>query len=1457
MVTQTLISTALPNGQSPDGKSLKVTVFVSPRLKTGGPASLPLADFPAFANWPATLTQVRFFINFDGLGDMPTEPDPQSDSANSALWQLLCGECSVIDHEFQDHSKRTVRSIPVRAVSDQVLGLYKQIAETAPTSFPPVQTEPLAGLSGELGVLGEHREKKNDFYNHLDSRIAGKRYLDRSGLPRQMLFAEAYRFYDRPGSRDPAGPKKAPERPKPPHIDFHKFCSICGDYRTLLRRLGLAIDLLVPRTATMKAQGRIRVTVKAPHSVETWMNAEAARPWTNYQINGRCFIANSQDKAGDLVDGMLRLENELFIVNEVDVDGSMMKTVDFMGNVLRIRNHLSGQQRTMKDDSMSLPALRTGGFTVARDNRAARLVQHLDTAASHEDDHKNGIATDLFAEDVTRGYRIDVENDKHPDRWLSLCARVGTYLALKDDGTSSPIDIPPDEGFLKGTSSTSVPGDDDLYLHEAIFGWDGWSLVAKRPGQTIIENNVGTPDVENPTNIPLITQFTPAPGTLPRLRFGRAYRFRARAVDLAGNSISRKDVVPDHVTRPQPFRRFDPVPSPAVIPRRPFTEGESLMRMVIRSTLNVLPATYVALARIKKLQGHKDKLLAYIDVNERHLAPPHAAQQLAEWHGEFDKAIGKPASQPALDHAYNIAARDAGSYLDPAPGAYVFNPDPKATPTDLKTHKKGDRLEAGEYVCHDVDQLKLPYLPDPISRGTSFTILPGDVKTRLQAWEGTSWPDARPLRVLIKDGTGTPKYTKGLLTVYLPQAEMVTLRLSSYMDKKDLDLMAIWMRQDSASRTAQKNDAEEGRHWMLTPWAPLTLVHAVEKPLQAPVVDVPADGLKRYSGETFAAVSGQIVNHAKSTGRLDIEATWQEPIDDILAEGPSTLSGHNHVADFLLEASENNCQIGRDEVAPTSAQAAVHRVRHEFRDTKHRWVSYHATATTRFREYFPPEITNDPALITHAGAGALRSVPSSRRPDPPDILYVVPTWTWGGHTITRKSFKKGAATRFPSTRFHTRSGGGLRVYLNRPWYSSGADELLGVVVKDQPWLTFPIDVVSGMKVSAVDRALADELAEKVFEVGLLKPAGRSSASPSERLMTALGKLSEKAPTPSRVPKGADAGAVAKLNLDTAFAAMQVEIHGQRAKTLLSLIEEGAPTRKAKSRAAEPNLAWSFSLLQQDVLSKIGALAFLPSGDPDQFVTHWGADPIWGSDRPDTGPYIHQFPLRTAVGTGLSLLEAPNNKVTAVGHQPQFDPVRKLWYCDLQLDAGTSYFPFVRLALARYQPYSIDGHHLSRIVFPDFVQLVTERTAGYTKIGTSAVSVTLRGPGGFTQTAALVTLFTSFDPASVLKLSRFAIAQFERLPSSATTDMAWVPVGDEVRLELSVANGVGDIRYSGTVPRPVVKVGDKLRLALREYEIFETDESEAEDHYVVPPLWFTTSSKKPIRYRLVYADQFDI
>ena len=44
-----------------------------------------------------------------------------------------------------------------------------------------------------------------------------------------------------------------------------------------------------------------------------------------------------------------------------------------------------------------------------------------------------------------------------------------------------------------------------------------------------------------------------------------------------------------------------------------------------------------------------------------------------------------------------------------------------------------------------------------------------------------------------------------------------------------------------------------------------------------------------------------------------------------------------------------------------------------------------------------------------------------------------------------------------------------------------------------------------------------------------------------------------------------------------------------------------------------------------------------------------------------------------------------------------------------MDPGASYCPFVRLALARYQPNSVTGAELSRIVLCDFAQLLPDRT----------------------------------------------------------------------------------------------------------------------------------------------------
>jgi hypothetical protein len=71
-------------------------------------------------------------------------------------------------------------------------------------------------------------------------------------------------------------------------------------------------------------------------------------------------------------------------------------------------------------------------------------------------------------------------------------------------------------------------------------------------------------------------------------------------------------------------------------------------------------------------------------------------------------------------------------------------------------------------------------------------------------------------------------------------------------------------------------------------------------------------------------------------------------------------------------------------------------------------------------------------------------------------------------------------------------------------------------------------------------------------------------------------------------------------------------------------------------------------------------------------------------------------------------------VAVVGFQPEFDVKRGLWYCDIEMAVadklGDPYFPFVQLALARYQRHCIQGLELSKVVIADYIQVAPDRTA---------------------------------------------------------------------------------------------------------------------------------------------------
>jgi hypothetical protein len=259
-------------------------------------------------------------------------------------------------------------------------------------------------------------------------------------------------------------------------------------------------------------------------------------------------------------------------------------------------------------------------------------------------------------------------------------------------------------------------------------------------------------------------------------------------------------------------------------------------------------------------------------------------------------------------------------------------------------------------------------------------------------------------------------------------------------------------------------------------------------------------------------------------------------------------------------------------------------------------------------------------------------------------------------------------------------------------------------------------------------------------------------------------------------------------------------------------------------------------------------------DPDKLVTHWGSDPAWGSAPPAPGPYIHQFPLRSAVRTGLSLAETSQSTVAVVGHTPQYDTSRGLWYCDVQIEAGASYTPMVRLGLCRYQPHSIDNAHISRVVVSDFIQLLPQRTATIS-IRRGAATVTVSGPAGYTQLATLLT----GSPSGVfgLRASGRVSAQLQQLAKGADPDLGWTDVGEEIELDVALTEtGLANVRRSGTVPLTAAPAGAVQRVLVREYELLETDPDQDDPldaTRVILTGPFEARTLHHVRERLVYAD----
>ena len=430
-------------------------------------------------------------------------------------------------------------------------------------------------------------------------------------------------FHHRPEA--PPTPLPDPEQLRR-DLDFHRIQTAVGGYRFLLRRLGLAVDLVVPLDAVPPDLELLRIVepdVDLP-SVST--------PWTAYAFAGpdgepAFWPAPRPEPVGErIAHGLLDLTfGERYGLAQVDVDSAASKVLNA---ALATTAHAHfprppGRRRhgcatgPAVDGDRTVPGPSCGG--AARPSGWRGHNASVGLAA--------GDRPVLYAEDVTRGYRLDVLEEREDGRWRSLHWRRGRYVTVADAAGALDEEVV-DEGHTQlavgeRAQPPGTPADPTaaLYLHESMARWEGWSLSAPRPGlamtrsphapsdddpatQPVPDRNEALPD-----GVPLEITFRAA-GGLPRLRVGGAYRLRARAVDLAGDgpTLAEADVVleglaaagepvptaPGEREGPLEFTRFEPLHAPPVVLRRPITEGESVEHVVVRSDHDVSAGEYAA-----------------------------------------------------------------------------------------------------------------------------------------------------------------------------------------------------------------------------------------------------------------------------------------------------------------------------------------------------------------------------------------------------------------------------------------------------------------------------------------------------------------------------------------------------------------------------------------------------------------------------------------------------------------------------------------------------------------------------------------------------------------------------------------------------------------------------------------------------------------------------------------------
>ncbi|MGW5781627.1 hypothetical protein [Streptomyces sp. NPDC003863] len=1079
----TVVWTLLPDPEAPrtDDGSARLSLvfgFQLPDITAGraGTAALTLDAFPRVRDWPDLAYTLDVTFRVEETGETTSRPAVVEPIPRPELWRALFTPSTPVTPYRFDEAVTTdpVQSYPVQAVSGSLREEYGRLFTAVDGPVAPVPVDP-----GSRPVRSEDWQAVDELVRTVGAQDGGPAARSADADPFATLMR--YGVLADEAREDPLGwlrvadfhvPFEAPPAPGgpgalpgagPPDRDFHGILAALAEHPGLMSLIGLTRRVKVPLPEEL--DGAVAVQAD-PESLALLRND---RPFTRCVVRGgRLFLAGR-----DGTEAALHVPLD-------DADRYAAHTVDVDAGALALRSYatmLAGLPRSEPPPVLLAPALHSDGVFVAEKDRQVAFSTVLKESKDLNDDLQTALEPGkditLHAGRVLQGYRVDVFDEKS-GRWYPLCRRAGHYTVR---GVAEPVPID-DEGSVADALTRGRDAQDHRVsrLHQSLFRWNGWSLVAEPPGKMLdVSEQLGDPAPATDAGLPFSSTVRAADGTLPSLRYGRSYRFRARLVDLAGRSLPFTDrpTAGEPATAPLLYTRYEPVPAPVLVPRRPVTPGESLTVLVVR-TDNADPAA----------PGLGPSTC------ERHLLAPKAAVQTLERHGVLD-VVGQHRLDPAV-HAL-LSRLDGGAVTGPR--------DPGA----------------GGAPYADVDAMSLPWLPDPLSRGVTLLGLP-QTSELLAAWpHGNGWHEQLPVRLVVVPGgsgaTPPPVFNPAgrLIRVTLPPAADVTALLGSMLTRGDEELLGLWhWFTETEGRSAEERDdararAVAGHVAQLTPTTTLRLVHAVRCPVDPPAFGRPA--VERGPKETAYVLDDPALTvHGPSTLSVHVEAMWNEIADDPAQSTPTYSTGR-----AVLHQGEDGIRSAADGPGSTAPTAvSPFRSRHDVHDTRHRAMRFTPVGTSSFIPYFTDRrtvrltaldeaqvatsfvpgtvVVRDAAApltaegtpaepgrtytpdrdftvnhetgrvartaggaiadgaevevsfvvppVTRAGSPVTLHVPATVRPPAPAVHSVVPAFQWKDESTG-------------GTRVSVRQGGVVRVYLQRPWYVSGEGELLAVRVLGQ------------------------------------------------------------------------------------------------------------------------------------------------------------------------------------------------------------------------------------------------------------------------------------------------------------------------------------------------------------------------------------------------------------------------